>query len=202
MAGALVSPCRATHFFQTHLPGREKVSKNACPCIRTRRPRFAALDFPPDRAFGVACWSERLETSNAHLFRCSNLQTARTRSPFRRPSAGAAQGDARHGCRARRDGTWMSLRAGPGAAPEGGKFCEAKPGCGGGLLFGYFFLATQEKVTRLAGRNQCLSHPANRGNPRIRILAHRTTRQRQTPRSAGLMESLRSGRSAWMPREN
>ena len=41
----------------------------------------------------------------------------------------------------------------PGAAPEGGEFCEAKPGCRGGLLFGYFFLATQEKVTRRARRN-------------------------------------------------
>ena len=50
----------------------------------------------------------------------------------------------------------------PGAAPEGGKFCEAKPGCRGGLLFGYFFLATQEKVTRPAGRNQRFSHLANR----------------------------------------
>gem|GEM_PF-3662579 len=47
----------------------------------------------------------------------------------------------------------------PGAAPEGGKFCEAKPGCGGGLLFGYFFLATQEKVTRPAGRKPMLSQP-------------------------------------------
>ena len=41
----------------------------------------------------------------------------------------------------------------PGAAPERGKFCAAKPGCRGGLLFGYFFLATQEKVTRRARRN-------------------------------------------------
>ena len=44
----------------------------------------------------------------------------------------------------------------PGAAPERGKFCEAKPGWWGGLLFGYFFLAKQEKVTRPAGRNRTI----------------------------------------------
>ena len=42
----------------------------------------------------------------------------------------------------------------PGAAPEGGQFRAAKPGCRGGLLFGYFLLARQEKVTRRARRNQ------------------------------------------------
>jgi hypothetical protein len=41
------------------------------------------------------------------------FQTTRTQIPFRRPSVGAAQGDARHGCRARSDGTWMSLRDDP-----------------------------------------------------------------------------------------
>ena len=54
----------------------------------------------------------------------------------------------------------------PGAAPERGEFCAAKPGCRGGLLFGYFFLATQEKVTRPAGRNQPIS--THRNQPRHR----------------------------------
>ena len=54
----------------------------------------------------------------------ANFQTTRTRSPFRRPSVGAAQGDARHGCRARSDGSgppsvWMSLREGtPSPSPQ------------------------------------------------------------------------------------
>ena len=39
--------------------------------------------------------------------------------PFRRPSVGAAQGDARHGC---------PFAPAPGAAPERGKFCEASRG--------------------------------------------------------------------------
>ena len=41
----------------------------------------------------------------------------------------------------------------PGAAPERGEFggAAARPGCRGALLFGYFLLGTQEKVTRRKG---------------------------------------------------
>ena len=39
----------------------------------------------------------------------------------------------------------------PGAAPEGGKSRIARPGCRGALLFGYFLLGKQEKVTRRKG---------------------------------------------------
>ena len=41
----------------------------------------------------------------------------------------------------------------PGAAPEGGKSggAAARPGCRGALLFGYFLLGKQEKVTRRKG---------------------------------------------------
>ena len=46
----------------------------------------------------------------------------------------------------------------PGAAPEGGKFRAAKPGCRGAFLFGYFLLGKQEKVTRRKGEK-------GRGNP-------------------------------------
>ena len=50
----------------------------------------------------------------------NNFQTTRTRFPFRRPSVGAAQGEARHGCRARSDGTWMSsLRDAPRSGAGG-----------------------------------------------------------------------------------
>jgi hypothetical protein len=127
------------------------------------------------------------------------LQTTRTRSPsegraqvLRRGTRGmdAERGAMGHGC---------PFATTPERRRREGSFAKQNPDAGGGLLFGYFFLATQEKVTRPAGRNQCLSHPANRGNPRTRILAHRTTRQRRMPHSAGRMESLRSGRAAWIP---
>ena len=41
------------------------------------------------------------------------LQATRSGFPFRRPSTGVAQGNSRHGCRERSDGTWMSLRDDP-----------------------------------------------------------------------------------------
>jgi len=45
----------------------------------------------------------------------------------------------------------------PGVTPEGGEFCAAnrgaRSGCRRRLLFGYFLLARQEKVTRRARRN-------------------------------------------------
>ncbi len=49
----------------------------------------------------------------------------------------------------------------PGAAPEGGKFRVAKPVCRGGLLFGYFLLAKQEKVTRRKGEKDGASRIGN-----------------------------------------
>ncbi len=58
----------------------------------------------------------------------ANFQAARTRLPFRRPSAGAAQGDARHGRRARSEGTGTSLRDGPRSSAGGREFCVANRG--------------------------------------------------------------------------
>ena len=48
-------------------------------------------------------------------------------------------------------GQGRPLYAGPGAAPEGGNPAAGGAGCRGGLLFGYFLLARQEKVTRRKG---------------------------------------------------
>ncbi len=81
-----------------------------------------------------------------------NFQSARTPAPVRRPSGGAAQGDARHGRRARSEGTGTSLRDGPRSNAGGREVLRSKTRMPGGLLFGYFFLARQEKVTRPAGR--------------------------------------------------
>ncbi len=55
------------------------------------------------------------------------LQATRTQPPFRRPSVGAAQGDARHGCRARSDGTWMSRRDDPRSSFVGWKTAKHFP---------------------------------------------------------------------------
>ena len=81
------------------------------------------------------------------------LQTTRSRIPFRRPSVCVAQGDARQDAERGVKGQGPPFATAPGVTPEGAEFCAAKPGCRGGLLFGYFFLATQEKVTRRARRN-------------------------------------------------
>ena len=43
-------PAGRVTFFKRRTAGPKKVSKNACRCIRTRRPRFAALDFPHSTA--------------------------------------------------------------------------------------------------------------------------------------------------------
>jgi len=102
----------------------------------------------------------------------SICQASRTNSPVRRPSVGVAQGDARQDAERGVKGQGRPFATAPGAAPEGGEFCEAKPGCRGGLLFGYFLLARQEKVTRPAGRN--LNHQATRQSA--------STRCQQAPR--------------------
>jgi len=57
-----------------------------------------------------------------------NFQSARTPAPVRRPSGGAAQGDARHGRRARSEGTGTSLRDGPRSSAGGREFCVANRG--------------------------------------------------------------------------
>ena len=56
----------------------------------------------------------------------ANSQAARTRLPFRRPSVGAAQGDARHGRRARSERTGTSLRDGPRSSAEGREVLRSK----------------------------------------------------------------------------
>ncbi len=74
---------------------------------------------PPERGVRrrlIARLSATKQSAFVSLF--TIFQAARSRLPFRRPSAGVAQGGARHGCLARSDGSgppsaWMSLRDGP-----------------------------------------------------------------------------------------
>jgi hypothetical protein len=74
-------------------------------------------------------------------------------NPLQEAERRCCAGGREAGRRARSEGTGTPFATAPGVTPEGGELCAAKPGCRGGLLFGYFFLATQEKVTRRARRN-------------------------------------------------
>ena len=68
-------------------------------------------------------------------------------------SGGVAQGDARQDAERGTKGQGRPFVTAPGAAPEGGESggVAARPVCLGTLLFGYFLLGTQEKVTRRKG---------------------------------------------------
>jgi len=77
------------------------------------------------------------------LFR--NFQTTRTKFPFRRPNVGAAQGDARHGCRARSDGTWMSLRDDPRSGAGAREVLRSKTRMLGWPSFWLLFLGHSRK---------------------------------------------------------
>ncbi len=82
---------------------------------------------PPERGVRwglIASSSANKQRVLVPLF--ANFQAARTRLPFRRPSVGAAQGDARHGRRARSEGTGMSLRDAPRSSAEGREVLRSK----------------------------------------------------------------------------
>jgi hypothetical protein len=70
---------------------------------------------------GVCLRLVALSLANKHsvlLPLLTNFQTTRSQFPVRRPNAGVAQGDARHGCRARSDGQGWPFATPPGAAPK------------------------------------------------------------------------------------
>ena len=73
------------------------------------------------------------------------------RVPVSRPSGGVAQGDARQDAERGTKGQGRPFVTAPGAAPEGGNPAAGGAGCRGALLFGYFLLGKQEKVTRRKG---------------------------------------------------
>ncbi len=66
-------------------------------------------------------------------------------SPFRRPSVGAAQGDARHGCRARSDGPGMALRDAPRSSAGGRGVLRSKTRMLGWPSFWLLFLGHSRK---------------------------------------------------------
>ena len=120
--------------------------------------RVDGRSHPPFR-FRVSQWWKslrRFPPYRAVFPRAAQRKTIRqlgARVPVRRPSGGVAQGDARQDAERGTMGQGRPSVTAPGAAPEGGKSggAAARPGCRGALLFGYFLLGKQEKVTRRKG---------------------------------------------------
>ncbi len=92
--------------------------------------------------------SENKRSASVSLF--TIFQAARSRLPSRRPSAGVAQGDARHGCRARSDGSgppsaWMSLRDDPRSSTGAREVLRSKTRMQGCAFFCLLFFAQTKK---------------------------------------------------------
>ncbi len=132
LTGRLVSParsCKKHHAettagdLQTALP----------PCLAGDVGWKTAQHFPPQATSkflpgqrGLICKPVgRLRvTHTTGPFR--NFQSARTPAPVRRPSGGVAQGDVRHGRRARSEGTGTTLRDGPRSSAGGREVLRSK----------------------------------------------------------------------------
>ncbi len=129
---------------------------------------------PPER--GVRC---RL-VDRAHGYKQSdlllplfkNFRTTRTQFPFRRPNVGAAKGDARHGCRARSDGTWMSLRDGPRSGAGAREVLRSKTRMLGWPSFWLLFLGHSRKSDS-PSRAKPMPQPST-----IKSCGHQTQRQK------------------------
>src|SRR5690606_24934252 len=144
---ARVSPCWASHFFQS----RKKVTKNACPYIRPRLRRGSFAPSPlrgssykghpwPFTTLAASLRLAPLRNDSAHpperggwwrlLVRAKRskaqatptiFQATRSQFPVRRPSGGVAQGDARQDAERGTKGQGRPFVTAPGAAPERGK---------------------------------------------------------------------------------
>ncbi len=79
------------------------------------------------------------------VFHPTSLQATRSLIPFRRPSAGVAQGGSRHGCRERSDGTWMSLRDDPRSNAGAREVLRSKTRMQGWPSFWLLFLGQTRK---------------------------------------------------------
>ncbi len=123
------------------------------------------------------------------------FQAARTRCPFRRPSAGAAQGDARHGCRARSDGTWMSLRDAPRSGAGAREVLQSKTRMQGWPSFWLLFLGHTRKSDSPSRAKPMLqqtsttdpSIPGQRPSRASSLLQKPTQRHREIFASGGLI---------------
>ncbi len=104
--------------------------------------RVSCAEFETNR--GLDCGGKCFAVFHpTNLFK--NVQTTRSRVPFRRPSVGAAQGDARHGCRARSDGPGMALRDDPRSSAGGREVLRSKTRMQGWPSFWLLFLGHSRK---------------------------------------------------------
>ena len=116
------------------------------------------------------------------------FKATRTRSPFRRPSVGAAQGDARHGCRARSDGTWMSLREGapspiPRSSAGGREVLRSKTRMQGWPSFWLLFLGHTRKSDS-PSRAKPMPQPTLPTAVTARTQSSKASRSRPLPQTA------------------
>ncbi len=113
-----------------------------------------------------------------------NFQTTRTQFPFRRPNVGAAQGDARHGCRARSDGTWMSLRDAPRSGAGAREVLRSKTRMLGWPSFWLLFLGHSRKSD-----SPSRAKPTPQPNT-IKSCDHQTQRQQASQANSPLQKNL------------
>ena len=109
-------------------------------------------------AFGIACWFVQIKQSQASS---NDLSGNSDPVPVRRPSGGAAQGDARQGRRARNDGAGTPHRDGPrsGTGRRGVWLRSGQTWMSGALFLWLLSCwASNKKVTRPGGRNQKYRH--------------------------------------------
>ena len=155
-----------------------------------RKNRWVSFALPTLRSERGAGWrlaaSSSANKRSAFVSLFTIFQAARTRVPFRRPSAGAAQGDARHGCRARSDGTWMSLREGapspiPRSSAGGREVLRSKTRMQGWPSFWLLFLGHTRKSDSPSRAKPMLSATPRTGRtPR----SPKASRSRPLPRKA------------------
>ncbi len=118
------------------------------------------------------------------VFHPTSPQATRSLIPFRRPSAGVAQGGSRHGCRERRKGTWMSLRDDPRSNTGAREVLRSKTRMQGWPSFWLLFLgqtrksdapckaqpvgrATESTATYMSGRASTVSRARTRRPPAL-----------------------------------
>jgi len=108
----------------------------------------------------------------------ASVQTTRTRSPFRRLNVGAAQGDARHGCRARSDGPGMALRDDPRSSAGEREVLRSKTRMLGWPSFWLLFLGHSRKSD---------SPSRAKPMPRATPLVGRASRSQKASRASSLL---------------
>ncbi len=157
-----------------------------------RKNRWVSFALPTLRSERGAGWrlaaSSSANKRSAFVSLFTIFQAARTRVPFRRPSAGAAQGDARHGCRARSDGTWMSLREGapspiPRSSAGGREVLRSKTRMQGWPSFWLLFLDHTRKSDS-PSRAKPMPQPTLPTAVTARTQSPKASRSRPLPRKA------------------